>query len=92
MRQMLTKVRGSLTRDPFIIFLMVAAAIFLLYWSVTASRPEIEVTVAVQKSLSDDYEMMTGYKPDPAARKKLIEDYVTNELLFREAVARGMHM
>jgi peptidyl-prolyl cis-trans isomerase C len=92
MRQTLATVRGFLTRDPFILFLIVAAAIFLVYWSVTATRAGIEVTSAVQKSLSDDYEMMTGQKPDPAAQKKLIDDYVTNELLFREAVARGMHM
>lgn len=92
MRQMLAGVRGFLTRDPFTIFLMAAAAIFLLYWSVTASRAEIDVTVAIQKSLSEDYEMMTGHKPDPAAKKKLIDDYIANELLFREAVARGMHM
>lgn len=92
MRQMLTTVRGLLGRDPLFIFLIAAAAIFLLYGSVTASRAEIEVTVAVQKSLSEDYEMMTGHKPDAAARQKLIDDYVANELLFREAVARGMHM
>src|SRR5690606_20030476 len=31
-------------------------------------------------------------EPDAAARQKLIDDFVANELLFREAVERGMHM
>jgi len=47
---------------------------------------------SVQKSLSDDYEMMAGKAPDAAAKAKLIHDYVADELLFREAVDRGMHM
>ncbi|PCD02100.1 hypothetical protein COC42_11510 [Sphingomonas spermidinifaciens] len=79
-------------RDPFAVFLIVAAAIFALYWATSGHRETIEVSASVQKSLSDDYAMMTGKAPDPAARARLIHDYVANELLFREAVARGMHM
>lgn len=79
-------------RDPFAVFLIVAAAIFALYWATTGHRATIEVSSSVQKSLSEDYAMMTGKAPDAAARARLIHDYVADELLFREAVARGMHM
>ncbi|MCI4588716.1 peptidylprolyl isomerase [Sphingobium sp. BYY-5] len=99
MRHVLASLRGSLlslrglaNRDPFFVFLLVAGAIFLLYWAVSARHEEIDVPLSVQKSLSDDYEMMAGKKPDRQARAKLIHDYVADELLFREAVERGMHM
>lgn len=92
MRRLMVSLRGLAKRDPFLVFLAVAAAIFALYWAVSASRETIDVPLSVQKSLSDDYEMMAGRKPDAQARAKLIHDYVADELLFREAVERGMHM
>lgn len=85
-------VRGLAARDPFLVFVIVASAIFALYWFVSARRETIDVPLSVQKSLSDDYEMMTGKKPDAPAKARLIHDYVADELLFREAVDRGMHM
>ena len=92
MRRLSASLRGLFARDPFILFLAVSGVIFALYWAVTARRETIDVPLSVQKSLSDDYEMMAGKKPDAEARAKLIHDYVANELLFREAVERGMHM
>jgi hypothetical protein len=92
MRPWSEAVRRARPRDPFAVFLIVAAAIFALYWATTGHRETIEVSRSVQKSLADDYAMMTGKPPEPAARARLVHDYVADELLFREAVARGMHM
>lgn len=92
MGQKIATLRRSAPRDPFIVFLIVSGAIFLLYWAVAGRKEVIEVPLAVQGILLDDYAMMTGQKPDAKARQKLIDDYVANELLFREAVERGMHM
>ncbi|MDE8653589.1 peptidylprolyl isomerase [Novosphingobium album (ex Liu et al. 2023)] len=92
MRQLIAWLRGTALRDPFVIFLVVSGAIFLLYWSVVGRKQTIEVPVSVQRSLADDYSLMTGHAPDAEAKQKLIDDYVANELLFREAIARGMHM
>lgn len=92
MRRLVAMLRGITARDPFIVFLGVAGAIFLLYWAVSARRETIDVPRSVQQSLSDDYAMMAGNAPDAAAKAKLIHDYVADELLFREAVDRGMHM
>jgi peptidyl-prolyl cis-trans isomerase C len=74
------------------VFIAVSAAIFLLYWGLVGRKETIEVPAAIQESLLGDYALMTGQEPDPLAEKKLIDDYVANELLFREAVERGMHM
>ncbi|WP_169793909.1 peptidyl-prolyl cis-trans isomerase [Sphingobium cupriresistens] len=92
MRRLTAPLRALAARDPFLVFVVVSGAIFVLYWAVTASRATIDVPLSVQKSLSDDYEMMAGRKPDAQAKAKLIHDYVADELLFREAVERGMHM
>ncbi|HWK40450.1 MAG TPA: peptidylprolyl isomerase [Croceibacterium sp.] len=91
MQQLVARLRGS-KRDPFIVFLAAAAVIFLLYWVILGRRETIEVPTAVQQSLYSDYALMTGHDPDDEAKTKLIDDYVANELLFREAVERGMHM
>ncbi|HUD30765.1 MAG TPA: peptidylprolyl isomerase [Novosphingobium sp.] len=82
----------SALRDPFVVFLLAAGAIFALYWAIAGRKEVIEVPLSVQRSLDDDYSLMTGHQPDAAARAKLVDDYVGNELLFREAVERGMHM
>ena len=92
MRRLTAPFHSLAARDPFLVFLLVSGAIFALYWVVTANRETIDVPLSVQKSLSDDYEMMAGKKPDAEAKAKLIHDYVADELLFREAVDRGMHM
>ncbi|MPS70429.1 MULTISPECIES: peptidyl-prolyl cis-trans isomerase [Novosphingobium] len=92
MGHMIAAIRQRAPRDPFVVFLISAAAIFALYWAVAGRKETIEVPLSVQRSLDDDYSLMTGHQPDARARQKLVDDYVGNELLFREAVQRGMHM
>ncbi len=79
-------------RDPLVLFLAIGGGFFLIYTLATAHRTRIEVTPAMQASLSSDYEALTGRKPDPAAQAKLVKEYVANEMLFREAIDRGMHL
>jgi peptidyl-prolyl cis-trans isomerase C len=79
-------------REPFLLFLAVSAVIFALYWMTTGRPERIEVSSDIQRSLADDYVMMTGRAPDAKARTKLVDDYVTDEILFREAIRRGMHV
>lgn len=84
-------IRRRALRDPFVVFLLAGAAIFALYGAMAARKDVIQVPLSVQRSLGDDYALMTGHPPDAAARARLVDDYVGNELLFREAVERGMH-
>ncbi len=79
-------------RDPLAIFLAVAALLFGVYWALGRQGNSIAVSAATQASLAENYQLMTGRAPDAAARKKLVDDYVTDEILFREAVTRGMHL
>lgn len=82
----------TLLRDPLILFLILGAGIFLAYALMTRGERRIEVTRAMQASLAGDYETLTGHPPDAAAQAKLVRDYVANEMLFREAIDRGMHL
>ncbi|GGE07210.1 hypothetical protein GCM10011529_12020 [Polymorphobacter glacialis] len=81
-----------LLRDPLAIFLALGAALFLGWWALGRSHNTIEISAAVQQSLVADYRMMTGREPDAAQRRKLVKDYVADEILFREAIERGMHL
>lgn len=92
MQQLVARFRNGAKSDPFVIFLVVSALIFILYWIVLGRKETIEVPTAVQESLLSDYALMTGQAPDEEAKQRLIDDYIANELLFREAVERGMHM
>lgn len=79
-------------REPLVAFAGLGGAFFLIYHLSTADERVIAVDKAAQESLAADYQMLTGRAPDAAQRKKLVDDYITDEVLFREAVARGMHM
>ena len=92
MQQLIARLRSGAKSDPLVIFLVVSALIFVLYWIVLGRKETIEVPTAVQESLLGDYALMTGQSPDEEAKQKLLDDYIANELLFREAVQRGMHM
>jgi hypothetical protein len=91
-RTSLTTIYGRLLRDPLVLFLLIGGGFFLAYSLLGGRRQQIEVTPAMQASLAADYEAMRGRKPDAAARARLVKDYVANEVLFREAVDRGMHL
>lgn len=82
----------SILREPLVAFAGLGGAFFLVYHLSTADERVIEVSQADQGSLVADYEMLTGRKVDAAQKKVLVDDYVANEVLFREAIARGMHL
>lgn len=79
-------------REPLVVFAALGGAFFGLYQLSTADQRTIEVSRAAQASLAEDYKMLTGKTADAAERQRLVGDYVENEILFREAVARGMHL
>lgn len=78
--------------EPLVVFAALGGAFFGLYHLATADERVVAVSKAAQDSLADDYKVLTGRTADAAERKGLTEDYVEDEILFREAVARGMHL
>ncbi|HEY0315806.1 MAG TPA: peptidylprolyl isomerase [Sphingomonas sp.] len=92
MRSTILSVRARLRREPLTVFVLVGAFFFLLYWAIDGRRETIEVTKPMQASLADDYATMSGHQPGPAEARQLTDTYVADELLFREAVRRGLHL
>jgi len=81
-------------RAPLVHFLAGGAALF---WTVHASSPAgrapvepVVVTAADVARLRSDYVRETGLEPSDADEAALVEKAVEEELLFREAVTRGL--
>jgi hypothetical protein len=80
--------------DPLTHFIIVGGAIFLAYSlrHPALEKPHIAVTTAIQQSLAKEYALLHGQPPDARALAGLVDKYVSDEVLFREALAQGMHL
>lgn len=81
-----------LLRDPMLAFLIAGGAIFLVWWALQARGNEIVVTPAMRQGLAEDRRLLTGRQPTAREQQALVDDWVTDEILFREALARGLHL
>ena len=80
----------SLLREPLLHFLVIGALIAGGHrWYLAHTRPELRITREWLESLARDYELRAGHQPDAAARAKLLDDYIEEEILFREALKTG---
>jgi peptidyl-prolyl cis-trans isomerase C len=79
-------------RDPITVFLALGAAIFLGWWLLQPRENDIRITPAIRAALAADHRQLTGHDPDKAEQRGLIDDWVAEEILFREALARGLHL
>lgn len=80
----------SLLREPLLHFLVIGALITGAHrWYLAHTLPEIRITREWQERLVSDYELRSGNKPDATERARLLEDYVEEEILFREALKTG---
>lgn len=80
-------------RDPLFAFLIVGGGFFAAYAAVEAGRkPPVHYSTEVKRALVDEFQTLAGRKPTAADEAKMEKDFVTDELLFREAIDRGMHL
>lgn len=84
----------ALLRDPLTHFLAAGAALFALYALVSGDageRPDrIVVTEAQVANLAAGFERTWMRPPTRAELRGLVEDYVTEEILYRQALALGL--
>jgi hypothetical protein len=78
--------------DPLTHFTIVAAGLFVAYSLRAPEKPHIAVSLAIQQSLSKEYELLQGQPPDAHAMAQLLDKHVADEVLFREALAQGLHL
>jgi peptidyl-prolyl cis-trans isomerase C len=79
-------------RDPLLHFLLLGTGVFALhYWlAPPTSGTQIILSEPVVRGLQQEYVRRTGSEPSPRDADAIIEQYVRNEVLYREALAQGL--
>ncbi|MGB6223703.1 peptidyl-prolyl cis-trans isomerase [Haloferula sp.] len=87
----------KILRDPLIVFLLIGGGIFLLYSKVNpeeeldaANPDQIEITSDIQNMLVSEWSARWNRPPTPEEFKGLLDSYIKEELLFREASKLGL--
>lgn len=83
----------SLLREPLLHFLLIGMLLFLLYGKVTppaADGNRISVNRTVIAALAGQFEATWSRPPTPVELSGLVDNYVRDEILFREGVALGL--
>jgi hypothetical protein len=74
-------------------FGVAGAAIFLIYATLQPDdTAAVRLTARTRTDLIAEFESLTGRKASPADIARIERDYVADELLFRDAVANGLHL
>ncbi|MFT2092876.1 peptidyl-prolyl cis-trans isomerase [Paraglaciecola sp. 2405UD69-4] len=83
----------KIIRMPLVIFVLVGAAVFALeaYLSGSAQVP-VELNATNRAMFTEQLEMLTGTKATKEDVAKIEQDYIREEILFREALEAGLHL
>jgi hypothetical protein len=79
-------------REPLLHFLVLGALLFIVNAVVVPDVPKerlIEFTPEIRKSLIDTFTEQQKHAPSPAEIKRLTDDWLLNEIVYREALAQG---
>ncbi|MBP6597377.1 MAG: hypothetical protein KA196_07660, partial [Arenimonas sp.] len=84
----------SLFREPLLHFLLAGTALFLLYGLVNGGEPERPTAVVISaprvEAIAQNFAAVWMRPPTAAELKGLVDDYLAEELYYREAVAMGL--
>lgn len=83
---------ARIARDPLTVFLLVGAGFFAAYTLFVDRPDQVDVSRMTTARLVADYAALSGRQPTPAEAGKIVADHVDEELLFREAIKRGLHL
>ncbi len=93
----------ALVREPMTWFVLLATGIFGYdAWLQEAQRADdsvastvvsdtIRVDEQVISSLTEDFSYVEGRQPDPRELDAMVQGWIDEEVIFREALVRGMH-
>ena len=86
--------RAAWLREPLLHFLLIGAAVFLLYQFLNEGRTdaprEIVVAEARVEALAENFAKTWMRPPTAQELKGLVDDYVAEEVYYREAIAMGL--
>src|SRR5262245_27270588 len=83
-----SRVRRFLLTEPLVHFVIGSGILF--FASHHFGKPEIVVTPEVVNGLRQDFESRAGRPATAAELDKLVNDYIDDEVLYREALRRGL--
>ncbi len=79
-------------REPLFTFAIIGGALFLAYAAIRSSESEPVILQATARAgLIASFETLKGRKATADDIARIERDYVTEELLFREALENGLH-
>jgi hypothetical protein len=83
---------GRLLREPLLHFMIAGAVILFAVqgWRATHDERRIVVGGAEVAELAGKYRLQYGRDPTPAQAERLVEDYIDEEVLYREGRALGL--
>ena len=86
--------RAAWLREPLLHFLAIGLALFALYWVLNPaemeSPREIVVTQARIQAIGENFARTWSRPPTPEELRGLVDDYVAEEVYYREAMAMGL--
>ena len=85
---------GRLLREPLLHFLLIGIGLFALYDVLrggdTGAPRDIVVTEARVEALAESFATVWMRPPTPEEIKGLVDDYIAEEVYYREAIAMGL--
>ena len=82
-----------LIRDPLVIFLGLGVIVFGLYYGLEEDDSDaVELSESNRNVFAEQFELLTGRQATQADLAKIEDDYIREEVLFREAIDAGMHL
>jgi hypothetical protein len=84
--------RARWLREPLVHFVLLGGVVFALHQWVAPPRPTSHIVVsdAIIRALRQEHLRQNGSLPTPEDEAALIQRFVDNEILYREAVAEGL--
>lgn len=79
-------------RDPLFLFCLLGTGTFIVFEIFSQDREVILMTDTIRESLEADFQTLEGYAPGPAESEALRDRHIRDEILFREALERGLHL
>ena len=84
----------ALAREPLLQFLLIGALIFVAAEITADWKDNRHHVIVVDKNIEDHlkslYEVQFGADPDAATLKHMVDDYISDEVMYREALRMGL--
>lgn len=93
-RKGIASLARRLIAEPLLQFVALGAAIFVVAHAIEHHRASADRRILVDEALTrrlvNLYELQLGTAPTPTVLNRLIDDYVHDEILYREAIKLGL--